>query len=295
MKTLTRDHIRYSFDPSHPPALEIEPGETLLVETYDARTGTIRRDEDLLDHAHLDGANPATGPIAVTGAKPGDSLAVEILDIDLAPSGFVAVKQGIGLLADQAERFATRIVPIQDGAVIFSDEIRFPTRPMVGVVGTAPDGPAIETLYPGVHGGNMDNRFIAPGAAVHLPVFVEGAMLGLGDVHASMGDGEISMLGLEICAEVRVRVRLNSGVQIARPWIETPESWITTGDSPDAVQALRIAAEEMAMLLQTRLGLSFEDAYMLMSARADVQVCQICDPGNLPVTARAVFPRIEPR
>ena len=171
MKTLKRDQIVYSLDRRHPPVLTIEPGESVRIETFDARTGTITQDSDLLDHAHPDGANPATGPIEVTGAEPGDCLAVEILAIDFVPAGFLAVKKGVGLLAEQADQFATRIVPIEGETVVFNDQIRFPIRPMVGVVGTAPEGDGIETLYPGPHGGNMDNRYVRPGATVHLPVF----------------------------------------------------------------------------------------------------------------------------
>jgi len=99
---------------------------------------------------------------------------------------------------DQAESYATRIVSIEDDTVRFNDRISFPVRPMVGVIGTAPAGEGIETHYPGPHGGNMDNRYVTTGATVHLPVSVPGAMLGVGDVHASMGDGEISMIGLDL-------------------------------------------------------------------------------------------------
>lgn len=293
MKIVTRDQIVYSLDKAHPPAIEIEPGETLRVETYDARTGTIRSEADLLDQPHPKGANPATGPILVKGAQPGDSLAVEILAIDLAKEGFLAIKAQTGLLAHRAERFVTRMVPVRHGQVIFGQRVRFPVRPMIGTIGTAPAGEGVETLLPGPHGGNMDNRYVTTGATIHLPVAVPGALLAIGDVHASMGDGEITMIGLEICAEVTVRVNLLKGVPVSRPWLETAGAWVTTGDALDPAEALRIAAEEMAGLLQQRLKLTFEEAYMLMSARGDVQICQILGPGTFPVTTRAVFPRID--
>ena len=292
MQIITRDQIVYRLDKADPPVLEIDSGETVRIETYDARSGTIQSNTDFLDHAHPDGANPATGPLAIRDAEPGDSLIVELQKIDLAPAGFLAVKQGVGLLAEQADQYATRIVPIENNTVCFNQHIQFPVRPMVGVIGTAPAGDGMGTAYPGPHGGNMDNRYVKPGAKIHLPVFVPGALLGMGDVHASMGDGEITMIGLEICAEVTVRISLQKGVSISRPWIETADAWVTTGDDMDPAQALRIAAEEMVCFLQRQFDLTFEDAYMLMSARADVQVCQICDPGNFPVTARVVFPRL---
>jgi amidase len=288
-RVLTRDQIVYSLDRESQPALETESGETLVFETHDARTGTIRSNTDLLDHPHPDGSNPATGPVWVKHAQPVDSLAVHILDIALAGHAFVAVKKNVGLLARRAEKHATRVVEVRDDHVQFSPSIHFPTRPMIGVIGTAPAGSAIQTAYPGAHGGNMDNRYVTIGSVVHLPIAVPGALFALGDVHAAMGDGEITMVGLEAEARVTVRIELIRGHSLHRPWIEHPEGWVTTGDAIDTAEALRIAADEMAALLQRKLHLSFEDAYMLMSAACDVQICQACDPGNFPVTARAVY------
>ena len=125
---LSRDHIVYSLDLHHPPALEVESGDTVIFDTYDARTGTIRADTDLLDHAHPDGTNPATGPVWVHGAEAGDALVVDILAIDLADAGFLAVKAGQGLPAHRAQNYSTRIVPVIDGVVHFGPNIRFPVR-----------------------------------------------------------------------------------------------------------------------------------------------------------------------
>jgi len=287
MHRISRDQIVYSLDRRHDAALEIESGDRVVLETWDARSGTITSDADLLLQPHPVGSNPATGPIRVRGAEPGDGLAVHIEAIDLAPAGFLAVKKGEGLLASRAVEFATRIVPIVNGTVHFGD-LRFPANPMVGVIGTAPAGEGISTSFAGAHGGNMDNKHIAPGSTVFLPVAIPGAGLGIGDVHGAMGDGEITFIGLEIQAEVTVRVELLKGAGFQRPLIETPHHWVTTGDGASLAGAARMAAGEMVDLLQDRLGLSFEDAYMLMSAAVDVQICQCCEPGEFPVTTRAV-------
>ena len=103
MHNISRDHIVYSLDRQHAPVLAIDPGERIVLETWDARSGTINSDADLLLRPHPVGSNPATGPIHVRGAEPGDALAVHIEAIDLAPSGFLAVKKGEGLLAARAE------------------------------------------------------------------------------------------------------------------------------------------------------------------------------------------------
>jgi len=286
---ITRDHIVYSLDRTHPPVLDIESGDVVALETYDARSGTVQRDEDLLEQPHPKGSNPATGPVRVRGAEPGDGLCVEIQQIELADSGFLAVKAGDGLLGHMAPNFATRIVEIRGATAHFDDQVSFPVNPMVGVIGTAPEGEGVSTGLPGPHGGNMDNRMLTAGTRVYLPVAVPGALLGVGDVHAAMGDGEITYIGLEICAEVVIKVDLIKGTGLRRPLIETPDCWVTTGDHLDMGQAARIAAEEMVRLMQEKGRMSFEKAYMLMSAVVDVQICQCCEPGEFPVTTRAVI------
>ena len=291
MHRISREHLVYALDKRHPPVLEIPPGEGIVFETCDARTGTIQTEQDLLDHPHPLGMNPATGPVWVQGAEPGDSLVVEIRGIALAKQGFLAVKAGVGLLGHRADRFATRILRIEEGMAQLGDRLRFPVRPMVGVIGTAPRGEGVSTGLPGPHGGNMDNNEVRVGARVHLPVFVPGALLGIGDVHASMGDGEISMVGFEVSGEVTVWIDLLKGQSLSRLWIETADGrWVTTGEDLDPTRAMRMASEEMVNRLMEHWGLSFEDAYMLVTARADLAICQACQPGEFPVTTRMSFP-----
>jgi amidase len=107
-----------------------------------------------------------------------------------------------------------------------------------------------------------------------------------------MGDGEISVTALEIPGEVRVRVDLVKGEGSRRPWIELPDAWITTGDGPGIAEAVRMAAEEMARFLMRRLGLSADEAYMLLSIRGDARISQCAEPTMLAATARMIMPRL---
>lgn len=295
MLRITRDKIVYSLDKNHAPVAAVDAGAEILFETWDARTGTVRNEQDLLDKPHPNGPNPATGPVFVRGAEPGDALAVEILDIALAARGYTGTRPGHGVLGHTISEYRTKLFDIVDGMVVFNDRLRFPVRPMVGVIGTAPAGDGVATLHPGAHGGNMDHNSACVGARVHLPVFVPGALLCIGDVHASMGDGEISITALEIPGAVRVRVDLVKGEGIRRPWIELPDAWITTGDGPGIAEALRVAAEEMARFLMVRLGISADEAYMLLSIRGDARVSQCAEPTMVAATARMIMPRLSPR
>ena len=292
MIRIGRDQIVYSFDRRHPPVATIDAGTEVCFETWDARTGTVLSERDLLTRPHPKGPNPATGPVAVRGAEPGDALIVEILDIALGSRGFTGIRPRLGVLGHLIADYRTRMLDVVDGMVVFSDRIRFPVRPMVGVIGTAPAGDGVATLHPGPHGGNMDHNDVRVGARVHLPVFVPGALLAIGDVHATMGDGEISITALEIPGEVRVQVDLAKGEGIRRPWIEFPDCWITTGDGPGIAEAIRVAADEMAHFLMRRLGLSADEAYMLLSVRADARVSQCAEPAMVAATARMIMPRL---
>jgi amidase len=292
MLRIARDRIVYSLDKAHPPVAVIDPGTEVCFETWDARTGTIRSERDLLDKPHPQGPNPATGPILVRGAAPGDALVVTIRDIALANRGYTGTRPGKGVLGHLITEHRTRIFDIVDGMVVFNERIRFPVRPMIGVIGTAPAGDGVATLHPGPHGGNMDHNDVRVGARVHLPVFVPGALLAIGDVHATMGDGEISITALEIPGEVRVQVDLAKDEGIRRPWIELPDCWITTGDGPGIGEAIRVAADEMAHFLMRRLGLSADEAYMLLSVRGDARVSQCAEPAMVAATARMIMPRL---
>jgi amidase len=105
MHIITRNRIVYSFSRDHHPVSEVDSGDKIRFETYDARTGTILSENDLLDKPHPRGLNPATGPLFVRGAEPGDTLCIEIQDIQLASQGFIGVKAGTGNLGHLAERY----------------------------------------------------------------------------------------------------------------------------------------------------------------------------------------------
>ncbi len=290
MQHLSSHFRTYTFSGDHGPVMMVEPGEVFSVQTEDARTGTIRTNDDLLERPHPDGINPVTGPVFVRGAEPGDSLIVRIRHIEVGRQGFTAVKKKTGLLGQRAERFSTRVMRVENGWVHFSDRLRFVIRPMIGTIGVAPGGPPVPTALPGPHGGNMDNNEIRAGCTLHLPVFVPGALLSLGDVHGSMGDGEISMVGFDVASVVTLQCDIQRSESIRRPWIEAEDgSWITTGDDPDVARALRIASEEMVDLLMVRYSLTFEEAYMLATVRADLGICQCCEPGTVPATTRMTF------
>src|SRR5215213_2662840 len=294
MLRIPRDRFTYQFSATTEPVASVGPGDQFVVETHDTSTGRIHRAEDVPGFVRVRDplkVNPAAGPVFIEGATPGDDLVVEILDIRLQLYGFVRVLAGAGVLQEGIEPDGVLMARIDGEQVVLGERMRLPWRPMVGVIGTAPADGVIYTAAPGPQGSNIDVNAVTVGARVHLPVHVPGALLAIGDVHASMGDGEVSGTGIEIAGDVTVRVDLVPSVAPARPWIETDDAWITTGSGPMLEDAIEMAVEEMTRLVMERFTLSRTEAFLLVSARGDVRIGQCARIRGLDATAYAVFPK----
>ena len=289
MLRILRDQLTYSFSSDSVPVASIDAGDRVTFETYDASTGRIRVPEDLARYLRvrdMQKVNPAAGPLFVRGAQPGDELVVTIERIELTDQGYIRAAPG-GFL-DGIEEPSVVIVPVVDGVLQLPGGLRLPARPMVGVIGTAPAEGIVYTAVPGPQGSNLDCNAITVGARVHLPVNVPGALVALGDVHAAMGDGEISGTGVEINAEVTATIELLPGQRRGRPWVETGDAVYTTANAPTIEEAAHLAVDELIALLRDRLAVSRAEAYMLISAYGDVHFGQAC--GGLDATAYARFP-----
>ena len=159
---------------------------------------------------------------------------------------------------------------------------------MIGVIGVAPKDEGIACGTPGHHGGNMDNTKITEGATLYLPVFHEGALFSLGDVHACMGDGEIMVSGVEIPANVTVTLDIVKGQTIENPMLEDDQYIYTIASNEDLDKAIYTATLTMNEIIQKQLHYDFNEAGMLMSACGNVEICQVVDPEK---TARFSMPK----
>jgi len=193
MRRLNRAAFVSELSRANSAAYHIDDGETVLVETSDCRGGYVTRDGILRPDSP--GPNPATGPIEIRGAVPGEAIAVTIHEVRTADWGFI----GGGGEGDEVT-----LIGIADGVAVYPWGLRAPVDPIVGVIGVAPPGDPIPTTTPSDWGGNLDTIDVCAGATVYLPVAVPGAMLAVGDVHALQGDGECSGTGIECAAEVTV-------------------------------------------------------------------------------------------
>jgi amidase len=293
---LSREQVAYAIDPAAPPRAEVTPPCELIVETHDARGGRLRRPEDVVTTApdfteRFPRTNPATGPVLIQGAEPGDALTVEILGIRLDDCGFVMVKPDMGLVRGLVNEPVAKICPVADGLIHFGD-LRLPVRPMIGVLATAPADEAIATVHVGPHGGNMDCNRVTVGSRVHLPVRIPGASLYVGDIHAAMGDAEVTGSGLEIGARVHLGLTLRKAAARDWPWMETPDLLIAVASAATYEAASELAVRQMMGILVERLRVSPVEAFMLLSVRGDVRVNQACRSA-IDASVRVEFPKAE--
>jgi amidase len=273
--------------------LSIDPGETITFETNDCFSGQISSEDDLVTNIDMSRINSATGPVAVRGAEPGDSLIVEILEVLPGEIGVATIIPEIGQLIGRVDSPLTQVFRVEGDTVHMNDRISFPVRPMVGVVGVATDGETISNAYAGRHGGNLDNHLHGPGSRIYFPVRQPGGMFAVGDMHATMGDGEICGTGVEIAGEVTVRFDLLKGKQGVWPVTELPSSWVAHGTAgADVREAIQEACEEAARLLVDQWAFTPEEAYVFLSVACDVNICQACQPSSFSTIARVSIPKI---
>lgn len=283
---LAYDHI-FKFSKENRPALKVESGDTIVIHTCDCFTDQIQTPEDKLDSIDWEKVNPATGPIYVKGAQFGDTLKVTIENISLNSHGVMAAGKDLGALGSLLSGLKSKLIPIEDNKALFNDKLSIPLNPMIGVIGVAPSNEAVNCGTPGSHGGNMDNTMITSGAVLYLPIFSEGALFALGDLHAAMGDGEIGVTGIEIAGIVTVKLEFIKSLKISNPLLQDKTYFTTIASAETLDDAVDISVKDMFELLSTKLPIEKHELAMLMSAVGKTEICQVVDPLK---TARFLMP-----
>jgi amidase len=278
----------YAFTQGMAPVQTVPAGSRLVVKTQDCFGNQLRSPTDKLDAMDWDRVNPATGPIFIEGAEPGDALEIKIEKIEVANQGVMMVDKTFGVLKDRFDGMYFKILPIKDGNVIFDDKLSIPIRPMIGVIGVAPGKGSFNTGTPHSHGGNMDTNLIIAGTTLYLPVSEKGALLALGDIHAVQGDGEICGTGVETPATVTLVVNVRKDLKLKNPVLDNGENLMVIASAQTLDEASVIATSDMADILAARLSLDMQNINYLMSAIGDLQISQIVDPL---MTARFSMPK----
>lgn len=289
MITITRDHVIHAHSAADTPAASARPGDVVVFETYDCFQGQMLPEGVTYADYDRSLANPATGPLYVEGAQPGDVLKITVEKLEVGPVGLLDVGGArSGALSGSLSRNYLKRLPVHDGYIWYDGGVKIPAKPMIGVIGVAPEGEPVSTVTPMDHGGNMDCTKIEEGAVLYLPVFVEGALLATGDFHAIMGEGEVGNCGVEIEGRATLRVDLVKQAGRRYPMLENDTHWMTIAYGATLDEASKKAVVQMFTYLKEEYGFSEVDAGMLMEMTGDLVPCQIVNPCQ---TARFEVPK----
>ena len=274
MKRIGREHHIYVLDPGNDPAITVDSGEELMVETWDAFEGV--RDPDVLQARSLKG--PATGPIYVNGAEPGDALRVDFISITAKEGAAHMVLPDRGFLEEEYTDAYPTIMSLEDGNLVMPTGVRLPINPSMGVVATTPTYPQQTASDSGPYGGDIDMKELVAGSTIYLPVFVTGGMLALGDCHAIVGDGAVAGTGAECSSDAHIRVTVEKGMGITSPRALTPDHFIVLSHGEELGPAMKQAVRDMVDFLVEAKGMSAYDAYTLLSLAGDIRVSRTFRP-----------------
>jgi amidase len=263
VKIVPKECQHFLFDKQLAPVLTVAPGESVTFQTLDACCGEVRSVEQFLARRKTDRkSNPINGPVFIEGAKPGGTLVVEIVGVELDRDGFQLIGPNRGIVRDEVPEWTCYAFRVEGDRVTFPNGLVVHAMPVIGQFGNASAGEP--TNLPGPLGGNMDCPFVRAGAKLFIPIAVPGALFSLGDVHACQGDGEV-VGAPEIGARVTVRFDVREGRHSDWFMIEDAMHWYTCGTAQTEAEAARLATLENARFIQRTQGIEFKDALILLT------------------------------
>ena len=264
------------FDNAQPPVLNINSGDTVVIETLAAAANQVVPGTTIAQVIQMNtavagrGPHTVTGPIYVQGAEPGDTLKIHINKI--VPRAYASNDStpGKGLFP---EIFGNKhpyvkyyYLDLKKMQMQFLPGIMVPLAPFPGVVAVARAEPGkYSSGPPGQFGGNMDLRELTEGSTLYLPVFVKGALVWTGDSHAGQGNGEIDLTAIETAfAEFNITIDVIKNKTLTWPRAETKTDWIAVGYDKNLNTAFDILKGETIKLIMELRHVSHEQAEKIM-------------------------------
>lgn len=256
---LLRQQYTDTLSPENPAAATVKPGQRFIIEVPSAKGGFCDENHHF-DHLSAKD-NPTSGPIAVEGVKAGDTIAVFVHRIKPVGHGFAGKR-----VWKQLESH----IELDDGSV------KVPYRPNIGTIGVAPasTGEIIENTDCAIHGGNIDCADMTEGSVVFFKARVDGAMLGMGDVHTAMGDGEIEGTGIESAADIELTIRKANISPLDCPWIIFNDKIMTVAANTDYQMAVHDSYEFMIEAGRKIFNLDRKEMGLRISPVGEVLICQ---------------------
>ena len=262
---LERRTLHGHFSRELEPVLEIDPGESIRIDVPNAGWQLASLDVFEPRSSPADDGHALAGPIAVRGARAGQTLAVRIDDVSPGPWGVT--------LTEEPHKIDWRL---EDGKGIASTGQVVRLAPFLGVLGMPPAEPGMHsTIPPRRCGGNIDCKELVAGTTLYLPIAVDGARFSAGDPHGLQGDGEVSGTAIECPASAQLTLDIRDDLQLEWPIARIDGAWLTFGFDEHLGRAAKIAVDGMVALLGREHGLAGDDALALASVVVDLRVTQV--------------------
>ena len=293
MKIIRRGRPHKQFDKDNKPVLRVAPGEEVLFETVDPLGGEVHNVDQwlvFLAQREKKSGGTLTGPVFVEGARPGDTLLVDILDIECDQPGFQLLGPDRAIVTDEVDTWTFHEVRVENGRVLLPNGIDLPYEPMIGTFGNAPAGEP--TTLANRLGGNCDVPEVRVGARLYIPVEVNGALFSLTDVHARQGDGEIAGAP-EIPARVTVRFGLLGRKHADWFMVEDDKHWYAPFTGKDEMEATRRAVFHNAEFISRTYDMTLADALILLTMIGRISISRASGewgPHSIPVVTSS-FPK----
>lgn len=288
--SLSRDQTHNKFSSQIEPVLEVDDGAVIEAYTEEAADEQIRPGMTAAEFAALEDydpglVHPLTGPVFVRGAMPGDILQVKLHVVEIGEWGWTRIVNGIFLEEEFEPLLRTWELSKDMQSVQFAEGISVPLDPFPGVMGVAPDTEEmLSTIPPRPNGGNMDDPHMTEGTVLYFPVFVEGALFSIGDMHAAQGAGEVCGTAIEVPGRVVYELKvIKDGHDMKEPQYETATTYAVTAVAPTLDEAARKANSYMIDYLEEVHGLGRSEAFMLTSLAGDLRIAEVVDQ-NMMVT-----------
>lgn len=288
--SLQRDQTHNKFSSLIEPVLVVEDGAVIEAFTEEAADEQIKPGMTAAEFAALEDydsglVHPLTGPVFVKGAMPGDILQVKLHVVEIGDWGWTRIVNGIFLEEEFEPLMRTWELSKDMQSVQFAEGITVPLDPFPGVMGVAPiTEEMLSTIPPRANGGNMDDPHMTEGTVVYFPVFVEGALFSIGDMHAAQGAGEVCGTAIEVPGRVVYELKvIKDGHDMKEPQYETPTTYAVTAVALTLDEAARKANSYMIDYLEDVYGLTRSEAFMLTSLAGDLRIAEVVDQ-NMMVT-----------
>jgi acetamidase/formamidase len=283
--------IHHEWDSALAPSLRVASGDVVHHDLLMAGHGQVHEGAHYADtHLDNDTLYNLLGPVYVQDARPGDTLRIDVLELEPGDWGWCVILAEHGVLPDDFPEPVLRTFDLRGGThVALAPSVHIPFAPFLGTMGTHPGEPAVAPVFPPHRGGgNIDTRHLTAGSTLWLPIWCEGALFSCGDPHAAQGDGEVCVAALECDMRASLRLTLERRTIPApyfrtagplTPLVEGAGHHGAMGIHPDLMEGTRLAVRAMVEWASTEHGLSREDAYMLCSLAGDLKILEVVDAG----------------